>query len=311
MARIARRGLRIKALPLFSLGEPWQSVCDATGTLGLRLFEPRYVELARRVLPPKGDGKFGYAEAYPPREGGAGILAQVENYRWDSGGSGGSGERQGGWQSAEAPGEVAYLSAIAARRFRILKVRPQEVAPSKAPLFVAHVQLLEDRDSARGAGLEAWDYWTRPAPSASATEGTDSEAGEGVQSAEGASSPSGLRARSVKAGTALVARLGAPVFESPESWRAVAQVPAGVAVVAAGAPRVVEGYLMVPIVPSGAVELTLFRELGRDGEAGVPTERELRAALLNLGKEPQRPCSETSASEERLGRKSRGRRRGG
>lgn len=76
----------------------------------------------------------------------------------------------------------------------------------------------------------------------------------------------------------------------PRSWppacKAVTSVPYGVAVVAAGPPRVVEGYLMVPIVPSGAVELTLFRELTADGEAEVPTEEELRAALLNFGKEP-------------------------
>eukprot|EP00439_Symbiodinium_sp_Y106_P060457 s1995_g8.t3 len=70
----------------------------------------------------------------------------------------------------------------------------------------------------------------------------------------------GSRATSVKPGSHLVAYVNAPVFESPESWRCVGEVPAGVRVIAMGSPRVVEGYLMVPIVPSGAVRLTLFRE---------------------------------------------------
>lgn len=276
MARIARRGLRIKALPLFSLdGRPWQSVCDAGGMLPLRLYEPRYVEMARRVLPPAGQGKFGYAETFPPKKGTAGVLAHVEQYRWSS-----SGQQR-------TDQDVALLSARAARRFRILSVRAEEVEPKKPPLFVAHVQLLEDRDVARGPGAEGMAYWSQPAgpPGASAAGGVvgaDGSAG-GAAGAGGALPPPRKRADAVAAGTALVARLGAPVFESPESWQAVAQVPAGVAVVAAGPPRVVEGYLMVPIVPSGAVELTLFRELAADGgDTPVPTEEELRATLLTL-----------------------------
>jgi len=288
MSRIARRTLRIQALPLFSLGKPWQSVCDAGGVLALRLFEPRYVELARRVFPPAGDRRFGYAETYPPKVGTAGVLAQVEDFRWADVG-GGSAQQMGQEQRQQ---QVALMSARAARRFRILAVWQEEIAPSKPPLFLANVQLLEDRDVARGPGRDAWDYWARPV-------GGTGE-GAGLQ-----------RANTVKPGTALVARLGAPVFEALDSWTVVAQVPLGVAVVAAGPPRMVEGYLMVPIVPSGAVELTLFRELTTDGEAGLPSEQELRATLLNLEKGPAASSSREGHSEkgEVQGRKSWGRRR--
>lgn len=276
MARIARRGLRIPGLPLFSLGKPWQSVCDAEGSLSLRFFEPRYVELARRVLPPAGEGKFGYAETYPPKAGSGGVLVQVEQFRWDP-------------PNPRQDRTTAILITRAARRFRVLGVREDEVQAGESPLFVAHVQLLEDRDVARGPGAEGLDYWSRPTAT-----------GE----------PGRKRADLVKAGTTLVARMGAPVFESPESWQAVTSVPYGVAVVAAGPPRVVEGYLMVPIVPSGAVELTLFRELTADGEAEVPTEEELRAALLNFGKAPSSGAAPAGGSAAHGGRKSHGRRRG-
>lgn len=222
----------------------------------MRLFEPRYVELANRVFPPEGQGKFGYSEAYPPKVGAAGVLAQIEQFKWAS----------------QADQKVALLAARAARRFRILSVRSEEIVPSKPPLFVAHVQLLADRDVARGPGAEGFQYWSRPQPDASAEDAPKK------------------RADAVTAGTALVARLGAPVFETPESWHAVSTVPAGMVVYAAGPPRVVEGYLMVPIVPSGAVELTLFRDLAPDGgESPVPTEQELRATLLNWGKAPPPP----------------------
>lgn len=294
MARIARRNLRIQSLPLFSLGKPWQSVCDSGGALALRLFEPRYVELARRVFPPEGEGKFGYAEAYPPRPGASGVLAQVEEFKWSGGAA------LGAVLGAE-DAKAALCTARGARRFRILSVKEEEVdGPSKPPLYVAHVQLLEDRDTARGPGREAWSYWTRSVPGVS----DDGETKEQP------------RAKVVKAGTAIVARLGAPVFESPFSWNVVATVPAGVAVVAAGPPRMVEGYLMVPIVPSGAVELTLFRELVSDGEANVPTEQELRQTLLNLGRVPKEFAQAVGggesgeAAEAALGRKSVNRRRG-
>lgn len=264
MARIARRSLRIQSLPLFSLDKPWQSVCDDSGALSLRFFEPRYVELARRVLPPGGDGNFGYAEKYPPRAGKSGVLARVEQHKWE-------GDDVPGQDPATAT--AVRLSARAAKRFRILSVRAQEVEPSKPPLFLAHVQLLHNRDTARGAGVEAWNYWTSRARSSSA----------GRLEQPTAESSEQIRARSVTNGTALVAKLGAPVFESCESWHVVAQVPDGVAVVAGGPPRMVEGYLMVPIVPSGAVELTLFRELNPGNvEDCVPTEEDLRAALLNM-----------------------------
>ena len=50
----------------------------------------------------------------------------------------------------------------------------------------------------------------------------------------------------MQAGTHLVAMVAANVWESCESWRVTGQVPEGVRVIAMGAPRLVEGYLMVP-----------------------------------------------------------------
>lgn len=80
MARIARRGLRLKGLPLFSLGHPWHSVVNADGKLALSLFEPRFVALAQELL--QGEPRFGFAESYPPRPRAPGVLAYVEDHRW-------------------------------------------------------------------------------------------------------------------------------------------------------------------------------------------------------------------------------------
>lgn len=263
MARIARRALRIKDVPLFSLGKPWQSAVDSVGTLGLRLFEPRYVELAKRVLPPKGEGKFGYAESYPPKVGSAGVLAQVEGFRWERGGA------------VAAPDDTVLLSARSARRFRILRVRPEEITVGKPPLFFAHVQLLEDRDVVRGRVMEALGYWQG-------------------------------RVDGLRPGTALVARQGAPVFESENSRRVVSQIPAGVIVIAAGPPVTVDGYLMVPIAPSGAVELTLFRERtpGEDTMT-LPSEQDVKSVLLNFGASLQPVGSERAYVRRKRRRRSR------
>eukprot|EP00747_Dinoflagellata_sp_TGD_P123569 gnl/TRDRNA2_/TRDRNA2_173839_c3_seq17.p1 gnl/TRDRNA2_/TRDRNA2_173839_c3~~gnl/TRDRNA2_/TRDRNA2_173839_c3_seq17.p1 ORF type:complete len:1391 (+),score=408.67 gnl/TRDRNA2_/TRDRNA2_173839_c3_seq17:98-4270(+) len=62
----------------------------------------------------------------------------------------------------------------------------------------------------------------------------------------------------VHAEVSLVALWEAPIFESPESGHSIGTVPAGAVVVAAGAPQMVDGYPMVPIQPTGAVELNLF-----------------------------------------------------
>eukprot|EP00933_Yihiella_yeosuensis_P016264 TRINITY_DN13965_c1_g2_i3.p2 TRINITY_DN13965_c1_g2~~TRINITY_DN13965_c1_g2_i3.p2 ORF type:complete len:223 (+),score=48.59 TRINITY_DN13965_c1_g2_i3:645-1313(+) len=59
----------------------------------------------------------------------------------------------------------------------------------------------------------------------------------------------------------------------------------------------IDGFLMVPIVPSGAVELAMFRKPSPHlpgSEESLPTEASLKAALLNLGIEP----SAGSASKE-------------
>lgn len=280
MARIVRRSLQIKELPLFSLGKPWQSVCDESGSLALRFFEPRYVELARRVCPPSGAGNFGYAENYPPKVGSSGVLAQIEKYAWEG---------------APDANQTALIKSHAAKRFRILSVREEKVNESKAPLYVARVQLLTERDTSRGPGVEAMKYWSQ---------GVDGQSLE----ARPETSPK-ERKENVKSGTPLVAKLNAPVFDSTTSWQVVAQVPLGVAVVAAGPPTVVDGYLMVPIVPSGAVELTLFRELTPstgDETEEVCTEDDLRAALLDMGRLPERwnGASPRGGRKRQAGRKS-------
>lgn len=217
MARIARRSLRITSLPLFSLGEPWRSVANKQGELALRLFEPRYLELARRVLPPAGNGDFGYSEGYPPRVGDSGVLARIGNLKWSLDLS-----------------EV-HIVASCLRRFRVLGVREEQVEGSQPPLYVGHVQLLEDRDVARGTPQSAWNYWTSSAPGQQRT-----------------------KADAVVPGTTLVANQLVHVFESATSWKVIATMPRGSSVLTVGRPSIVEGYLMVPIAPTGAVELNLF-----------------------------------------------------
>ena len=54
----------------------------------------------------------------------------------------------------------------------------------------------------------------------------------------------------VKSGTHLLAMVPAPVFESPESWRIIGQVPTGVRVIAMDLPRVVEGCLLQQLAAS-------------------------------------------------------------
>ncbi|CAL1135490.1 unnamed protein product, partial [Cladocopium goreaui] len=263
MARICRRSLRIRGLPLFSLGHPWSSVVNAEGKLALSLFEPRFVEAAGKLLPPSADARsaarFGYAESYPPRERSAGVLANIEDHRWIE---------EGHEEFVAGYGSDPQVQVLANNggRFRILKVREEH--RDGIDLYYAHVQLLSERDLQRGCGAEAMRYWAE-------------EVSKG-------SSPAGdSRASQVKSGTHLLAMVPAPVFESPESWRIIGQVPTGVRVIAMDLPRVVEGYLMVPIVPSGAVELTLFREPeGPMPEVQLPDADALKAAIDGL----QRPA---------------------
>ncbi|CAK8986170.1 Hypothetical protein SCF082_LOCUS439 [Durusdinium trenchii] len=252
MARIARRSLRIKGLPLFSLGHPWSSVVNAEGKLALSLFEPRFVEVASKLLPPRGDARFGYAESYPPRERTSGVLANIEDHRWVD-------EGHEEFVQGYGSGSQVQLLANAQHRFRILKARKEQ--QEGVDLYYANVQLMTERDLQRGLGLEAVAYWQEES-----SQGSDS------------------RALSVKAGTHLVAIVTAAVFETAESWRVIGQVPEGIRVIAMDVPRVVEGYLMVPIIPSGAVELTLFREAAQPGsgevpEVQLPDETVLKAAL--------------------------------
>eukprot|EP00435_Cladocopium_sp_Y103_P027014 s1175_g6.t1 len=215
MARICRRSLRIRGVPLFSLGHPWSSVVNAEGKLALSLFEPRFVEAAGKLLPPSGDARFGYAESYPPRERTAGVLANIEDHRWIE---------QGHEEFVAGYGSDPQVQVLANHggRFRILKAWGEH--RDGIDLYYAHIQLLAERDLQRGPGADAMRYWAE-------------EVSKG-------SSPAGdSRASQVKSGTHLLAMVPAPVFESPESWRIIGQVPTGVRVIAMDVPRVVEGCL--------------------------------------------------------------------
>lgn len=130
MARIARRGLRLQGIPLFSLRQSFQQCSQDGGDLPLTLFEPRYVDLARRIEPPKGSSQFGYIDVLQRHPGGGGVLVEAKNLQW---------------LSQEGPCE---LVAHGLRRFRVLSLRTVE-ASEGAPLYLAHVQLLADRDLSR------------------------------------------------------------------------------------------------------------------------------------------------------------------
>jgi len=207
------------------------------------------------VLPPGGEGKFGYSESYPPKAGGAGVLAEVNGFHWQFESTDNLAADQK-MPTQEGRAGPVLLIAKPLRRFRILNVRKDEVESGKPPLYVASVQLLAEHDTMRGSGKEALEYWTQ-------------------------------KAGNVKEGTAIIAKQPAIVFESVDSHRVVAEMPTGVTVIAAGPPVVVEGYMMVPIAPTGAVELTLFRERIASGTLALPTEDDLTSTLLNLGKDPQ------------------------
>lgn len=119
MARIARRALRIKDIPLLSLGKPWSAVAEGSDPVLLRLYDPREVVLAQRVLPPVGHGQFGYSEKNVPQAGGAGVIVQIDGYRWES-------DDQ----------KSVLISIRPERRFRILSVRSQEAADVNATKLV-------------------------------------------------------------------------------------------------------------------------------------------------------------------------------
>lgn len=209
-----------------------------------RLREPRHLELARRVLPPDGDGKFGFVEG-ALRAGGPGIVATVQDFQWS------------------ADKSAVAVRSQGSRRFRILGVKEHEIETGHPPLLLGKVQLLADQDLLRGPAIEGFNFWTAKDESA------------------------GSRASQLKPGDCLTAVQGVPVFESMESWTATHSIAKGVMVVVDGPPRFVQGYLMVPIVPSGAVELTMFRQTSANHAMATTSETELRAALksfdTNLG----------------------------
>jgi len=243
MARIARRALRIR---------------DASGNLAVRLYLPEELEFARRVLPPIGQGRFGYADKSDPGKGNVGILAQVEGYRWESEDQNEIPGRIIGEPDALCHPTAVVITARAEVRFRILNTQPHEVESGESPLYTAHIQQLANRDVARGDKQEACIYWSS-------------------------------KMQDVKEGTALVARQQATVYESVDSLRVVSHVPAGVIVISAGTvTTTTEGCTLVPIAPSGAVELTHFRTRvpGQDTLV-TPTEEEVRQAIMAINAESQ------------------------
>lgn len=144
MARIARRSLRLRNLPLFSLEESWDLV-SSHGKLPLRLFEPRYVELARRIEPPSGTAQFGYVAACDRQKAGKGVLVEGKNIKW---------------MGPKSKGPLVVV-ACEKQAFRILSLGKEEVGSGR-PLYTANVQLIVERDMQR---LESSDC----APSASDT----------------------------------------------------------------------------------------------------------------------------------------------
>ena len=151
MARIARRALRRRDVPIFSLASPWSKISNSEGLCPLRLFEPRYVELARRIEPPNGEALFGYTEVSERKRAGRGMLLQcVGPFKW------------------EGPRSDGPVSIVAKKLqpFRILGLRQSQhehdlgsaetggsgSTSSPPRLKLAYVQMLDDKDMARDLG---------------------------------------------------------------------------------------------------------------------------------------------------------------
>ncbi|CAE7554092.1 unnamed protein product [Symbiodinium sp. CCMP2592] len=132
MARIARRALRIKELPLFSLRQPFPEIGQPSGELALNMFEDRYVELVRRLESGKSP-HFGYTAISHRRVRGRGVLLNGRGFRW-------VGSRKSG---------PVVLQARALDRFRILSIRSEVVKEGSDPLYIATVQTFADRDLSR------------------------------------------------------------------------------------------------------------------------------------------------------------------
>lgn len=129
-------------IPLFSLPQPWSLVADSRGDLPLRFYEPRYVELARRIEPPAGNALFGYAErGDPPEPGDSGVLVNGRQFRW---------------LGPTSRGPIGVTANTDGRRFRVLSVRAEKAEGDQPPLYVGHVQLLEQQDVARLPGRRAF-----------------------------------------------------------------------------------------------------------------------------------------------------------
>lgn len=72
-------------------------------------------------------------------------------------------------------------------------------------------------------------------------------------------------------GATLVANQDAAIFNSIQSWKKIGDVPAAGLVIASGPPEEVDGYIMVPVKPSGAVQF---------GKHGFSIQAQAAAASL-------------------------------
>mmetsp|Transcript_57316 Transcript_57316/g.184167 ORF Transcript_57316/g.184167 Transcript_57316/m.184167 type:complete len:164 (+) Transcript_57316:2-493(+) len=117
----------MRNLPLLSLPKPWGLVADADGIFPVGAFEPRYLQLARKIGAPRGTLLYGYTETCQLRKGGLGVLVKVEQIQW-------LGQESHGQ-------EGVHLTGRGVQPFRVLAIKPMEVAGGW-PLYSAHVQLL-------------------------------------------------------------------------------------------------------------------------------------------------------------------------
>lgn len=70
--------------------------------------------------------------------------------------------------------------------------------------------------------------------------------------------PGRLLANEIQSGTVLVAQAQEAIFASVSSWQEIGEILEGEQVLAAGPPEKVDKYIMVPILPRGAIDLKVL-----------------------------------------------------
>lgn len=129
-------------LPIFPLG----TVLLPGAALPLRLFEPRYLQLAQDLAAlPEDERSFGVLRIGRGHEVGAGAAAETAAVGCEA--------RVESMSLADGPHPVVLLVACGARRFRVESMLPDSVAP----YAVAHVTWLPERSVRAGAGASEAD----------------------------------------------------------------------------------------------------------------------------------------------------------